>query len=329
MHEHPVSDLAHAFGLVDIAEESLSPWSPVYRARVIPRGHTEARDVVVKKTAEARERAEGMAVWTRMLMANGFPVVAPIGLDVPNPQAIGEDWYVVYPFIEGRPYAAGDDVAALGDLLGRLHATQVRTGIVGGLRTYSWPEATRDDVDADLAAFREQLPRVLGAEDAAKSLAALHSLADRWWDHSLPALRAADDEHALPYASVTSDYKAANVIFSASGPTVVDPDNGGWEPRLFDLAMAVVLLHNESPSAPARMMTAQEWNDFYSSYARHISLTSTERKLWPAALDHMAWEEGTWALEDNEDAAYADARQGGYLRDLATMPMERFQLPAA
>ena len=56
------------------------------------------------------------------------------------------------------------------------------------------------------------------------------------------------------------------------------------------------------------------------------ALTDRERALWPAAIDHMLWEEGTWVLEDNDDAAWADPRQGGLLRDLAVTTPDRYPL---
>ena len=39
------------------------------------------------------------------------------------------------------------------------------------------------------------------------------------------------------------------------------------------------------------------------------------------------WEEGTWALEDNDADAWADPRQGGYLRALTVVTPEDFPLP--
>jgi spectinomycin phosphotransferase len=40
----------------------------------------------------------------------------------------------------------------------------------------------------------------------------------------------------------------------------------------------------------------------------------------------MLWDEGSWALDDNDDAAWADPRQGAFLRDLAGTGPERFPL---
>ncbi len=58
-----------------------------------------------------------------------------------------------------------------------------------------------------------------------------------------------------------------------------------------------------------------------------MELTPAERELWPAALDHLLWEEGSWVIEDNDDAAWADPRQRGYLLGLAVASPGRYPLP--
>lgn len=296
------ADLTAAFGLTEVSADSLSPWSPVHRA-VSPDG----RAVVVKKTAG---RADAMAAWTRALAETGVRVVTPVRLERSNPQQIGEEWYVVYPFVAGRPYDAAADSAALGDLLGRIHAAELPADVLGALRDYEFPETGRDDVDGDLETLSEKLPEMMGAEEGARAVAAVRALADRWWDTALPTLKAADAAGELPRTGVSSDYKAANVVIAEDGPTLVDPDNGGNEPRLFDLAMAAVLLHNESASAPGRLQDAGEWDAFARAYLAHVDLTERERELWPHVVDHMLWEEGTWALEDNDADAWADPPPG-------------------
>lgn len=181
--------------------------------------------------------------------------------------------------------------------------------------------------DNDLLTLSGVINTYLGGH-APTANAMLCELAERWWSTSLPALRHADDIDPLPRTGVSSDYKASNLVFGETGvPVLVDPDNGGLEPRILDLAMAVVLFHNECPTAPDRLFTSQEWTTFATAYLHHIELTPAERELWPAALDHILWEEGTWALEDNDAEAWTNIRQGGYLRDLAVTKPDRYPLP--
>ncbi|WP_265521567.1 phosphotransferase enzyme family protein [Oerskovia flava] len=307
-----VTDLAEAFDLHDVEPTSLTPWARVYRAR-----STDGVPVVVKRTAARADRAHAMARWTRSLAATGVPVVVSIG----DPRQVGEDWWVVYPWAEGAAYEGTvEQIRAAGDLLGRLHAAGGSGGgaETAGLRSYEWPTTDADDVASDLATLDVVLA------DHPELAASVRALGQRWWDRALPALRDAD----LPRTGVSSDYKANNLVFTATdGPVLVDPDNGGVEPRLFDLAMALVLFHTECAGAPGRLFTADEWATFAGAYLTHVELTAAERALWPAAVDHMLWEEGTWVLEDSDDAAWADARQRAYLLDLAAATPERYPLP--
>jgi hypothetical protein len=298
-------DLAAAFDLHDLDPASLTPWARVFRART-----SDGRPVVVKRTATKAANAVAMATWTRAARASGFPVVAPTDLGVTNPQQLGSDWWVVYPWVAGEAYRGTlDEIRSAADLLGRQHTLAVDAS---RLRRYTWPEADPADVEAELARLARRIP----------DLQRLRSRADRWRARSLPALRAAD----LPAVGVRSDFKANNLVFTRAGPVLVDPDNGGFEPRLFDLALAVVLFHHECPGAPGRLFSREEWSVFRGTYAAHVALSAEERALWPAALDHMLWDEGSWALDDNDDAAWADPRQGAFLRDLAGTGPERFPL---
>lgn len=314
--------LQAAFGLAEINGESLTPWATVLRART-PDGH----DAVVKVTATKPGRAEAMAAWTRALAADGIPVVSPLPLDAPNPQLIDGQWWVVYPFVDGDPYRGGvDDARAAGDLLGRLHAAPVSSEVLAALRQYEFPDGDLASARDDLETLRRLIPDHLGEQDAAPLLAGVEQLLERWWHNALPTLRAADAAEPLPRTGVSSDFRSTNIIRSGAAFVLVDPDNGGCEPRLFDLAMAVVLFHREARTAPGRMFSADEWHAFYGAYSAHVTLTEREREFWPLALDHMLWEEGTWALEDTDAAEWADPRERGYLTELAVALPEDFPL---
>lgn len=258
----------------------------------------------------------------------GIAVVSPVDLEHSNPQQVGDDWWVVYPFADGRPYEASNtgDLVAAGDLLGQLHSTPLDASVLERLRSYEWPQSTRNDLDRELAALATVTSKYLDNQ-ATAALSEITRLANRWWETSLPILRDADNSEPLPRAGVSSDYKASNLVFTNESATLIDPDNGGFEPRLFDLAKAAVLFHTECPTAPARLFTASEWQTFVTAYCARVELTDQERELWPAALDHMLWEEGTWVLEDSDPAEWLDPQQGAYLRDLATATPQRYPLP--
>lgn len=307
-----VEVLRELFGLASLDPESLTRFAQVHRGRT-PNGE----NVVVKVTDR---HAEAMARWTRALAERGLPVVSPSRGPLEH---AGEHW-VVYPFIEGGEYDGRDEqIRNAGELLGRLHASDAPTD---GLGEYRHPGTLRAEVDGDLATLHAVFDEKFPADEARRADENIAALAERWWSRSWPLLKERDAE--LPRTGVSSDFKASNLVFASRGPVLVDPDNGGFEPRLFDLAESLVLFHYESPDAPARMMDPEEWRVFVTAYLQHVRLTAAERELWPAAVDHLWWEEGTWVLADNDDAAWSDPRQGGYLRSLALWDPEPYVLPA-
>ena len=81
----------------------------------------------------------------------------------------------------------------------------------------------------------------------------------------------------LPHIATTYDYKANNLIMTPE-PYLIDPDNATWAPRIFDLALALLLFHNEHHDAPDRVFTTQEWKTFLSGYQTYVELTEAGKK---------------------------------------------------
>ncbi|WP_150460143.1 phosphotransferase enzyme family protein [Nesterenkonia ebinurensis] len=312
--EATTGELAEGFRLSGMHAESLTRFARVYRAQT-----AAGEDIVVKRTPGDAGRTEALMRWTRSLDHAGIAVVIPAGLDVANPQEIHGEHWVVYPWIDGAPYTGTEgQIRQAGDYLGRMHAVEVPTQ---GMRTYSYPDSDYSEVVSDC----RTLEGVLSSQGDTEAIEVIRELGRRWWQESLPGLKKHDDE--LPRTAVSSDFKANNLLYTEGGPVLVDPDNGGVEPRIFDLALALVLFHNEGDGAPGRLFTDSEWETFSRAYLRHVQLTDRERELWSAALDHMLWEEGTWVLEDNDAAAWADSRQRAFLLNLAHTTPESYPLP--
>lgn len=312
--DHPptLTELAQVFTLTDVHPQSLTRFARVHRART-----TDGVEVVVKVAGTQSERVSAMSRWQRELAAGGVPVVAALDLTVPNPQQVGEDWWVVYPFLDGLAYSgAVEQVESAGELLGMIHAADTAPA---GLRDYEWPDTSLQDVRDDL----QTLERVLTAQGDPAAFESVRALADRWWTHKR---RLEERDADLPRCGLSSDYKANNLVWVGADPTLVDPDNGGREPRLFELAFVATLFHTECDGAPARLLTEQEWRMFLQGYARHVQLTEAEHELWPLVFDHILWEEGTWVLEDTDEEGWADPRQRAYLLDLARASADRFPL---
>lgn len=307
-----LTELAQAFELTDLHSESLTRFARVHRGRT-----GEGVEVVVKVAGAQSDRVSAMARWQRDLAAGGVPVVAALDLTRPNPQQVGEDWWVVYPFLNGAAYSGTpEQIETAGELLGLIHAADAAPA---GMRDYEWPDTSQDEVRDDL----QNLEGVLTAQGDAAAFGPVRALADRWWTHKS---RLEERDADLPRCGLSSDYKANNLVWTGPVPTLVDPDNGGREPRLFELAFVATLFHNECDGAPARLLTEQEWGLFLQGYGRHVRLTEAEHELWPLVFDHILWEEGTWVLEDNDEAAWADPRQRAYLLDLARASADRFPL---
>jgi spectinomycin phosphotransferase len=142
---------------------------------------------------------------------------------------------------------------------------------------------------------------------------------------TLPAVRGAE----LPHAPVSLDFRATNLRYQDGVPTLVDPDNAEYAPRLLDLALAALLFHNEIENGPGRLFDDAEWPGFVAAYLGHVRLTAAERSLWPMAVRYMLIEWGFWTLTDAAAiGAWAQPAQRSFLHDLASTDESRFALPA-
>ena len=65
----------------------------------------------------------------------------------------------------------------------------------------------------------------------------------------------------LPHVATPHDFKANNLVLIPE-PFLIDPDNATWIPRIFDLALTLLLFHNEHDQAPDRVFTIDEWKLF-------------------------------------------------------------------
>jgi Ser/Thr protein kinase RdoA (MazF antagonist) len=306
--DHP--ELFAHFAAEDIPERSIYPFSPVFPCRI------DGRRAVLKRTRRAPENAQAVAAVTRQWAAQGIAVVTPLGLDMPNPVRLGEVHWVAYPFVAGRAYTGQPrEVAAAGELLGRMHATGAGSAVLPAFR---WPDHDQAGVTEDVDLLRAVM--VPHAPD--RVIKRLTDLVTRFMVEMVPPIR----EGQLPHANASMDYKASNLVYTADGPVLVDPDNGDYAPRLLDLAQAALLFHTDHDAAPPRPFDAAQWSTFIQAYLRHISLTDHERALWPLAIEYMLSEEGHWALTC-EPSDWQLPRQNSFLLTLAEASADDFPLP--
>lgn len=302
--------------LSDVLPETIYPFSPVFKAKF------NSNYIIVKRTRSPLSQAENLLKWTANLARSGVNVVLPVAEIDPNPVFVNNDVWVAYPFISGRPYhGTSEDIIAAGRLLGQIHAAPIPNTFE--LYQFSWPDyddaSIQEDIDGITNRIEEQ-GFSNGAELIAYFCEQLHCFRDR----TLPKLKNAN----LPYVNGTWDYKANNLIYDLNykldgTPVLIDPDSAGKLPRILDLALAVLLFHNELSTAPGRLFSVEEWNHFKSGYLEYVSLTDTEYGLWETALRYMLLEEGLWLLI-NVDEDWERSHQRQFLISLLNTNVQNF-----
>lgn len=301
-------EIIQAFGFQ--ADEASPPHSIYAYAPVYHLGD-ERGEWIVKRTAGSPERALAIACWTRSLQDHGIRVVAPAPGFGENPRFFPscEEAWVVYPFIHGMPYTASrGQIRAAGELLGAIHAAGQENSY--GLPEHSTvieidPEEAESDAAQVLALVRRYFPAEAEAAEAA-----LAARTRRYFEQALPALL----QTTLPLANGPWDYKASNLIYAAEeAPVLIDADNGGRIPRLYDLAIAALLFHNEARAE--QVFTPAEWAVFLEGYATRVNLTPGERNAWSDVLLCAWMDEALWLLA-NDEAGWEEAHQSRLLLSL-------------
>ncbi|KRG13663.1 serine kinase [Virgibacillus soli] len=274
-------ELLNIFGF-EVKEEprSIYPFSPVYRVRC------DNNDVVVKRT---QTRAENVMAYTAMLKNNGINVVTPVKLDVANPQKYEDTNFVVYPFIEGRKYTGKEkEIYESGKLLGQIHSFSPLLNTYN-LIEYDVYDFNQKDVEESMAAIKQHANKACVEIDTRLKERLLESVVIQ-----------EELKHAgLPHIATPHDFKANNLVFIPE-PFLIDPDNATWIPRIFDLALALLLFHNEHKEAPDRVFTIDEWEVFLSGYKEYISLTDKEIVFWEKAIKHVFLDEVMWLMAEYE-----------------------------
>ena len=305
-----------AFGIpADTHAISLYAHAPVYRSRA--GSQTVARngqDCVIKRSGMVHSDAPAIDRWLHHLQARGVATVAAAPGFAPNPRPMpdGHHW-VIYPFIEGRSYDGSDaDIEAAGFLLGHIHVAGAFND--WGLKAYFRPPH-RDPAWIDRhAASACAAMRAHGVDDAPFRRRLMQNRRD------------AEPPGGLPMAGGSVDYKASNLVF-APHPVLIDPDHAAFLPRIYDLAIAALLFHDDLPPAPGRPWTSAEWSSFLTGYARLIRLEAAERAAWPEML-RLAWlDQAVWLL-GNCATGWAEPRQRAFLNTLAGLDLTAFALLA-
>ncbi len=274
--------ILNIFGF-EVKEEPLSiyPFSPVYRVKY------GDQDVVVKRT---QRRADNVMAYTNMLKDRGINVVTPVKLQVDNPQKYEDTNYVVYPFIEGKQYAGKEgEIYEAGKLLGQIHSFSPVSNAYN-LLEYDVYDFNQQEVEESMEAIIQHADKAGVEIDTRLKTVLLESVASQELIN-----------HAgLPHVATPHDFKANNLVLTPE-PFLIDPDNATWIPRIFDLALALLLFHNEHVQAPDQVFTIDEWELFLSGYKKYIVISDKEKLFWQKAKQHVFLDEVMWLMAEYEE----------------------------
>lgn len=278
--------ILESFGFkTDEEPKSIYPYSPVYRVR------GEKYDFIIKKTQRTIERAQRLIYFTKYLKENGIKVVTPVDTKRDNPQQIGGDIYIVYPFIDGGTYTGtNDEIYDSGRLLGEIHRLS--------------PEVNNFDLpkynvfDFNIKEVHESVQNIQNYAKSVNLKIDIYKLKEK-----LIQIVTQQEElknSRLPYVATPHDFKANNLIFNPD-PYLIDPDNATWLPKVFDLALVLLLFHNELSTAPDEIFTPEQWQIFLSGYTKSVSITELEKEYWQRALEHVFLDEVMWLMAECEE----------------------------
>jgi Ser/Thr protein kinase RdoA (MazF antagonist) len=314
-------EIARAFGfVVESASfpDSLYSYSPVYRLSM------DEKDWVLKKTAKDPKRAAAVRSWLASLTRNGCRVVSPERFPGENPRRfqIGGDaeMWVVYPFIEGSPYIASDaQLRQTGRFLGELHCVDQKDFGLPQLQSIVPIDSDVYEADKEtiLNCVRRAMPQL--EEHAQQNL---DKFGELYFGRVLEELVS----ESFPQVNCTWDYKASNLIFPVGeSPYLIDPDNAGFIPRIYDLAAAALLFHNDGILEKSQTLTPNQWQSFQQGYVEKIDLTEQERSRWHDVLLAVWMDEALWLLANHEEG-WQDPRQEQYLAELLLIDLNQFSL---
>ncbi|RPF50706.1 spectinomycin phosphotransferase [Aquisalibacillus elongatus] len=275
--------IINQFGFnVEEDQESIYPFSPVYRVG----------EVIIKRTQSPLVQAHRLVEYLNHLKESGVQVVTPVDLEGSNPVELGEDCYICYPFIEGDVYRGHvDQIRQAGELLGHIHSLSSGDNTYG-LEEYDVFDFYHHEVDDHI----EKIGQFVDTYQVDIDIDLLNDIFHRSVDQQEELQKA-----PLTWVETPHDYKANNLIFKEK-PFLIDPDNAQRIPRVFDLALALLLFHNEMSTAPHRTFTPQEWQVFLEGYQKYQTFTEQEVLCWEDAVNHVFLDDVMWLLaEEDED----------------------------
>ena len=295
---------------LDENSQSIYRYAPVY-THVI-----ENKKVIIKKTKEQSDRIPQLHSWQNMLSDKGINTVLPIEFKGKLFHPIDDENWVVYPFIDGEVYeASSEQIYMAGDLLGKVHSCSDSV-FAHGLDWEDYDQEFFQEVLADFDMITESYPQGVNSVTGKALFDAINSQVKNQF--------ACLVERNLPFVDCTWDYKASNLIFRDGDLVLIDTDNAGSVPRIFDLALALLLFHTDAAKAPARPFDKAEWACFLEGYLQHVQLTELEKSCWQNMLLFVFADEVLWAINDMENDE--PERQKRFIASLVEFNFSQYKL---
>jgi Ser/Thr protein kinase RdoA (MazF antagonist) len=283
-----IAEVLKAFQFA-VSEEpkSIYAFSPVFKLEV------NGELFIVKRTKSPLDKALRLVGFTENLFGRGIPVVTPVPLPMDNPQEIEDTVWIVYPFITGKAYSGKDEeIFEAGRLLGRIHGLS-STDNKEGLTTYKHYDFETQDILNDLQKIKDNASQ---NSVAAIRFDAVQTELMRTIEGQ-PTLEKINSR--LPSVASPTDFKANNLIYDDEAkPVLIDPDNATFLPRIYDLALTLLLFHNEMATAPAEIFDLRQWKLFKQGYSQYVKLTDAEKQYWQNVLAYVYMDEVIWLMAE-------------------------------
>ncbi len=303
---YKIEDYKHVFDQLKLPIDravSMYQYAPVFKVRLNDQFY------ILKRTKNDVMQVNKLIVFEKHLLSNGIGVQIPVKRFDDETHMIGEERWVIYPFVEGEPYNGSDvHIELAGDLMGRIHACNNHT-FNHGFTWKNYEDVFLTDVLDDLKTIESKY----GANIK------LTTLIDNAMKHKFEDLKILD----VPYVDATWDYKASNLIYN-NHVDLIDLDNSGYIPRVFEICLALLLFHTSAPLAPNRPFTVEEWELFMSSYKKHIELTPEEITNFTKFLEFVFLDEGLYAIVDLEDNE--QQRQVEFINNLVHLDLSKYKI---
>jgi len=290
--------------------KSIYKYAPVYVHEI------DKKKVIIKRTKKQVDRIEPLHTWQKKLSEKGIKTISPIEHKDKLYHTIDDDNWVVYPFIEGEKYTATKEkIYNAGELLGKVHS--ISDSVFNhGFEWENYDDEFYGDVAGDLETIPKDYPNEFNSENGKKLFEKIKSLVDNKFESIM--------SEKFPTSDSTWDYKANNLIYQVDNPVLIDTDNAGKVPRIFDLALALLLFHTNVETAPNRVLSVKEWELFLSGYKKHIHVTDNEKKHWQDMLLFVYTDEVLWTISDLADDE--SDRQKDFIKSLVGFNFSQYNI---